>query len=299
MATRLPYTGDSIWVWNGEHGDFQPLGFFEIDGNDTILRGDITLNPVGPRLVKGFTGSWGIGGYGGPEERMHGVQTATIMAGNGWSSHISINIQGSDTLQFRGVAPKSMLVDDGSALSSQQGVGDVNNHSFTGGGGSFYQNQSRFADIALSNHDTTLPFHTDYNNIGIYAAANQGDKSRASSSYERGYYSVLQKNKNGTVVGAVESSYPFIHANFSSIGPTRDGRIKPDVVAPGTGMQKDGLIIEFDSIAILSNSGIVKYSNNFNDGTDAFGVGDRFHVEDTSRSSGIFRLTTLAAPYFF
>ena len=42
----VPYTGDSIWVWNGEHGNSQHIDFFEIDDNsgDTVLRGDTYLS---------------------------------------------------------------------------------------------------------------------------------------------------------------------------------------------------------------------------------------------------------------
>ncbi len=108
----------------------------------------------------------------------------------------------------------------------------------------------------------------------------------------------MQKNKNGIVVGAVESSIPVGHAHFSSIGPTRDGRIKPDIVAPGTGLQKDGLIIEFDSIAIIRSLGTVLHSWNFNNGENGFG-GEFCQVIDTSRNSGIFRIETFSSPYFF
>ena len=36
----IPYTGDSIWVWNGEHGNSQHIDFYEKDDNsgDTVLR---------------------------------------------------------------------------------------------------------------------------------------------------------------------------------------------------------------------------------------------------------------------
>ena len=131
----IPYTGDSIWVWNGEHGPFQHLDFFELSNNgDTLLRGDLVLNPTGPRLKKGFTGSWGLGDWDiDPEKRMHGCHTGGIMAANGWCSLNSKILTGSDTLEWRGVAPKAMVLDDFSSRSNQRGPGDVNNHSFTGG----------------------------------------------------------------------------------------------------------------------------------------------------------------------
>ncbi len=82
--SNVSYTGDSIWVWNGEHGPFQHIDFFEVDGADTLLRGDTVLNPYGTRLVKGATGFWGLGRNSSiPEIRMHGVHTGATLAGNG------------------------------------------------------------------------------------------------------------------------------------------------------------------------------------------------------------------------
>ena len=65
-------------------------------------------------------------------------------------------------------------------------------------------------------------------------------------------------------------------------------------------MQHEELLIEFDSIAIKSNTGVIKHTWNFNDGTDGFGTLDRdmWQVIDTSRSGGVFKLRTLANPYF-
>ena len=67
--------------------------------------------------------------------------------------------------------------------------------------------------------------------ITLFSAGNDGDNIGVGSV---GRPSI---SKNAICVGAtvVSTTYPNIGlATFSSVGPTRDGRIKPDVVAPGT-----------------------------------------------------------------
>ena len=52
--------------------------------------------------------------------------------------------------------------------------------------------------------------------------------------YEKGYHSVTDNAKNPIMVGSYNQS-DFTMSYFSSKGPTWDGRIKPDVMAPGDG----------------------------------------------------------------
>ncbi len=183
------------------------------------------------------------------------------------------------------------------SYTNDNGPADVNSHSFIGGP-SWYNPASETADAALCVHDTSLPIqYTNSNNIGVFAAANNGI-SPGNGQEQLGYYSLLQNNKNGINVGAVESSYPHYIAFFSSLGPTRDGRIKPDIVVPGLGFQREGFIFELDSIAIKRSSGVNARFWNFDDSTDGFKF-DLFQMEDTSRSGGIFKLKTYARPYFW
>ena len=68
----------------------------------------------------------------------------------------------------------------------------------------------------------------------VWAAGNNG-RFPAYSSVE-GYFSVEAAAKNPITVGATMANIAgaLNHlADFSSLGPTWDGRIKPDVVAPG------------------------------------------------------------------
>jgi hypothetical protein len=79
--------------------------------------------------------------------------------------------------------------------------------------------------------------------LSVFSAGNLGLAPWPNSnSYQNGYFSLTKQVKNGLVVG--EWNYMGLSdgrenqrnqiARDSSLGPTYDGRIKPDVVAPGT-----------------------------------------------------------------
>jgi serine protease AprX len=79
--------------------------------------------------------------------------------------------------------------------------------------------------------------------LSVFSAGNLGLAPWPNSaSYQKGYFSLTKQVKNGLVVGewnhmglsdGRENQRNQI-ARDSSLGPTYDGRIKPDVVAPGT-----------------------------------------------------------------
>uniref|UniRef100_UPI00307647B3 S8 family serine peptidase n=1 Tax=Candidatus Methylomirabilis sp. TaxID=2032687 RepID=UPI00307647B3 len=54
------------------------------------------------------------------------------------------------------------------------------------------------------------------------------------TAFQAGYFSLLSTCKNCIIVGSVDDNQ--IHTVFSSIGPTLDGRLKPDVMASGNGV---------------------------------------------------------------
>ncbi|HLP40025.1 MAG TPA: S8 family serine peptidase, partial [Fibrobacteria bacterium] len=144
------------------------------------------------------------------------THVAGIAAGNGWGSEDA----GGRRYQFRGVAPKATLIPYWES-------GDVNNHSFTNGFEAFYNYADAGVDERYSNHNGILP---DANNVGVWAAANNGGP-RPQYGVQRGWYSMLINAKNPIKVAAAGADGR--HASFSSMGPTRDGRIGPDITAPG------------------------------------------------------------------
>ena len=76
----------------------------------------------------------------------------------------------------------------------------------------------------------------------VFAAGNEG---------HNGAQSIMAPAtaKNALSVGATDNSVesPHILSNYSGRGPTRDGRIKPDLVAPGTGILSTASAQKFDT----------------------------------------------------
>ncbi|MGB1251634.1 MAG: S8 family serine peptidase, partial [Candidatus Promineifilaceae bacterium] len=182
------------------------------------------------------------GAYDGAEDHSgHGTHVAGTIAGNGARS-------GSDPLNNdfansqAGVAPQANLImqaigGDNGALSGipwylpwmfSEAATPINGqsakiHSNSWGisnSGGLYSSYS----VAIDQYMWDNP---DF--LIIFAAGNEGSK---------GTGSILAPatSKNVLSVGATESSVesPNILSNYSGRGPTRDGRIKPDLVAPGT-----------------------------------------------------------------
>ena len=64
----------------------------------------------------------------------------------------------------------------------------------------------------------------------VWAAGNNGINDQFGDT--EGYYSVFTSAKNTISVGSIDTRDGHL-SDFSSLGPTLDGRIKPDLVAPG------------------------------------------------------------------
>ncbi len=131
--------------------------------------------------------------------------------------------------------------------------------------------------------DTTA----NYNNILVVAASNAGYHSHGG--VQTGYYSLEQNSKNATIVGATGNT-EYKKADFSSMGPTRDGRIKPDIMAPGSGrIGWTQYSVEIDSISLVNNG--VKKTWNFNAGDPTFNDWS-YDVVNPNVSNGIYSFTT-------
>ncbi|MDD5344604.1 MAG: S8 family serine peptidase, partial [Smithella sp.] len=266
---NVQYTGDSIIIATNEIGRIKHLGFCEINLNtgDTVVRTSDSFELYKDWTNPGF-------GFGFGE---HGVLVAGIAGGNGWGSQTSQNYPGLQPSQLHGVAPKALF-------TFHRDCGDVNNYSVTSDIG-YYNDADAEHDRVLANH--AMFVDPKYNNVGVFAAGNAGSGPVGGEyGLQQGYYSLLVNNKNGINVGASEKNEVTI-ADFSSIGPTRDGRIKPDIIAPGRGNLETGFYIEIDSVAIVNNG--TKFVWNFGPGEPSFYDKDwSWHVSDTATSNGIF-----------
>lgn len=173
----------------------------------------------------------------------HGTNVSGIIGGNG---------NNSQNFEFRGVAPKVHFYTNSTVISNQ--VGHVVNHSHITTqikyDNSLYNDKDFSIDHAIFNNwksectklnvesAATLENCVEGDSLVktvVFAAANNGGIS-PKHGIQRSYHSILTPSKNPINVGMI-SAREKIRAHESSMGPTWDGRIKPDVMAPGFSSQ--------------------------------------------------------------
>lgn len=229
------YTGEGVWIGIYEysidinHPDFQENGVPRYVRN----------NPNGtpwyfPEDVM--------------ENRLHGTHVAGIAAGNGRNS----DKFGGNPFQWRGIAPKAAIgISDPWIRGLSENAFDVNNHSHTRNEEGYYLPSMHFPDSELSVHSSVLRLGFATNNITVYAAGNNGIDQEHGN--QQGYFSMSASPVNSIKVGAV-TKIAGRKCGFSSMGPTRDGRIGPDVMAPGCGDGDIPLTVEIDRIQLLTGA---------------------------------------------
>ena len=235
---------DADWLSNADYtGEGVIVGVYD-DGFDFMHPGLMELDADGgykTRKANGAAESWTSVENKDVEE--HGTHVAGIIGGNG---RMSETIANANPYQFRGVAPKVKYYFGKIDFANQRG--DVANHSHSLPEESDWQHEketNQYLEVSLNYYaknyrDLDWNIFTDWkypSDMGdsrsktlVLSAGNSGVKSRRDN--EEGYFSITNDSKNAVVVG----SFEFITnklSNFSSMGPTWDGRIKPDVMAPG------------------------------------------------------------------
>lgn len=168
------------------------------------------------------------------DAQFHGTNVSGIIGGNG---------NNSQKFEFRGVAPKVHFYTNSTEISNQ--VGHVVNHSHI-------TTESPYNENVYNNKDFSIDRAIFFNwksectevkfsekcvegdtlvKTVVFAAANNGGIF-PQYGIQRSYHSILAPSKNPITVGMI-SAVEKIRAHESSMGPTWDGRIKPDVMAPG------------------------------------------------------------------
>jgi len=199
-------------------------------------------------------------GYGS----LHGTHVAGTIGGNGWNS--ARNSNPGSPFQWRGMAPEATLI-NGEGYGSYEV--DASNHSYV----------MDYGNYGISSYAVDLQVRgaagLEYQRPHIYAAANQG--LTAQYGMQTGYYSMYCPAKNAICVGAVNANDGSL-AGFSSLGPTFDGRIKPDVVAGGSNDmrprsfdQTRPVTVDIDYIRIVDGNGNTLKSWEFNTDGDLEG----------------------------
>ncbi|KPJ83495.1 MAG: hypothetical protein AMS17_17470 [Spirochaetes bacterium DG_61] len=163
----------------------------------------------------------------------HGTHVASITAGNGFNSVYN----GLPAFSLRGHAPEAEVGDYSSFGGNAQlyhdaivnDSTDLTNHSYVQSY-TIYDAEAESLDLivrgdAIDNNGNPIPARPQ-----IWAAGNNGISSQYGD--EEGYYAVFTSAKNTISIGSIDTIDGHL-SDFSSRGPTFDGRIKPDIVAPG------------------------------------------------------------------
>ncbi len=195
------------------------VGVFDGGVNDT--HPDLHVSKTGDRRASLPGETWNLGVF--DHDLMHGTHVAGIILGNG-----SCSLNGGRPYQYRGIAPWAQLY----SLAPDFGTHavDVGNFSWLSmGRAAEYNSDAMSYDDLIANHSLRPVY--------VFAVGNNGQPNPQST--QTGYFSMLNDLKNGIKVGAVDKAGSK-KAPFSSMGPTRDGRLGPDVMAPGAGVIVDG-----------------------------------------------------------
>jgi subtilisin family serine protease len=229
----------------------------------------------------------------------HGTHVAGIIGGNGWNSARDDNP--GTPYQWRGMAPEATLI-SGSGYGSFPV--DASNHSYV----------MEQGEYGTTSHDVDKDIRRgngfERRKPHIWAAANQGLHAQwgdESGEGEEGYYSIYAPAKNPICVGAVNANDGSL-VSGSSLGPTFDGRIKPDVMAPGC---NNFLLLEFplsyqvsveiDYIRILDGPGTVVLGWEFDTPGDFEGWSTvrKANIFDEQVSGGVLSFKLVLGGYAF
>lgn len=196
----------------------------------------------------------------------HGTHVAGVAAGSGAQSDQlngnGVN-NGGTAFQWRGVAPRADIAaysqiggNTASYADAINNVGvDVSNHSYVQNDQGIYSADTATVDRIVRGDSPGIPARplvwTSANNASVGPRDCDGDGTNDGSfpqypfppgnpgdtcptAFQAGYFSLLASCKNCLTVGSVEANQ--VHSGYSSMGPSHDGRLKPEVMAYGTGV---------------------------------------------------------------
>lgn len=185
-----------------------------------------------------------------PTKSYHGTLVAGVIAGSGRRSDGTDGwgvANGGTPYQWRGMAPQAELLEvlyppivaDQVAMAKavhdmivDHGM-DLSNHSYQLTSLGSYNGLTAQRD-AMIRGDATSAGAPIPPRLQIFPAGNQGGyPDDVVHSASLGYFALDNAVKNGLVVGSWRASESRV-VGSSSLGPAYDGRIKPDVVAPGS-----------------------------------------------------------------
>ncbi len=200
----------------------------------------------------------------------HGTHVAGIIAGSGVQSDqndIDGNPNNGTPFQYRGMAPDAALIDwfgmsnAGTLLTAIQTHSlDIGNHSHVISLAGNYDAGTQLFDQAIRggmvSGGTTLPRRPQ-----TTTSANNGAGAQYGDLED--YFACLNQTKNTIMLGNWNAWNNSL-AGGSSMGPAHDGRIKPDLVAPGSGVTSTGYAEnEIQDVEFLLNMNVLPTAGTF------------------------------------
>jgi len=187
----------------------------------------------------------------------HGTMVAGVALGNGLQSEGSqVETSTGTPFQWRGHAPEVQRVVSvwmnytPWEQAFLDGDAHLSNHSYIQSNGDYSLSMAQFDGVireGASDDDLSRPPR-----VTIFAAANSGTNANNGAPL-LGYYSILAGGKNPICVGGSNANDD-TYSTGASAGPTLDGRLKPDLVAPGFKQYRppDGVWMEVDEIRLVA-----------------------------------------------
>jgi Tol biopolymer transport system component len=214
---------------------------YDLSGMGIQLSNNEGLGPVHPDFMQDpadVVPRWA----GCASTSAHGAMTAGLMLGDGSGSIAG----GAPTAYlWRGVAPNATYVCYSSTLGS--GRPDVANFSFVQAFGD-YNYDARNTDRTMRGGNGPIL------RIPHVRAAGNNGYNPPQYDTEAGYYSMLGTSSNQITVGNLDGVDLRWEGTGSSLGPTFDNRMKPDVAAPGTIVgyvgDSNGLVVDIEYVRV-------------------------------------------------
>ena len=226
----VEYTGEGIVVGVYDNG----IDFRHPDFNEYRLKDSMSVRKMEDDEFFGLNRPQPF-----QNRNSHGTNVAGILGGNG---------NNSEGFMYRGIAPKVHFF--ARKWTIEKEVGHIVNHSHAiDTTRASYVVEDSVLDLAIfRNWKSRCTEYKPTPNSSIqcvegdtliktvvFAAANNGGITPQYDK-QRGYHSILANSKNAITVGNM-TSVEKVRFHHSSMGPTWDGRIKPDIMAPGATSQ--------------------------------------------------------------
>lgn len=251
---RIDADGNPVYI-NTKNKDSGIL----IKADQMYTGGSIGVNITGQNMVAGI---WDGGQVRTTHELLSGKVamqenqaldgTTSNYSGNNHQTHVSGTMVGKDItnqpsargIAFGATALNYDFANDKSEMTAFASSGFlISNHSYGYGNGEgdplwrfgAYDNESLAWDVITKNAPNYLPFVAVGNEQNPTAL--DGNNKRINGNWTKGGYDIItgaSASKNVMTVGAVNGDKTM--SDYSNWGPTDDGRVKPDIVAKGTGI---------------------------------------------------------------